>query len=239
MSESDDNVKKENEREKSFNLIAKELLSKKVFGDNNQKNLERFGIAKEEQNYRTAIIVRLLEKAVTQIDIQSIKALKELVDGEKTFDEVIASTSSRKGKVVRPIKKTPTDEELAEALENSGGVQMNAVKYLRDNFGYIYSQQAISKRMQKNPELRESAGIGVEKMTDFVETKLFEAIEEGKLPAIFFYLKCKGKKRGYVEKVIVNGDMNLNVKENSAIHLSDEDLQKAVDALLEKDGMNE
>ena len=116
---------------------------------------------------------------------------------------------------------------------------MNAVKYLRDNFGYIYSQQAISKRMQKNPKLRESAGIGVEKMTDFVETKLFEAIEEGKLPAIFFYLKCKGKKRGYVEKVIVNGDMNLNVKENSAIHLSDEDLQKAVDALLEKDGMNE
>ena len=122
MSESNDNVEKENEREKSFNLIAKELLSKKVFGDNNQKNLERFGIAKEEQNYRTAIIVRLLEKAVTQIDIQSIKALKELVDGEKTFDEVIASTSSRKGKVVRPIKKTPTDEELAEALENSGGV---------------------------------------------------------------------------------------------------------------------
>lgn len=231
------NEENENEvqREKSFTAIANELLNKRVLGDNNQRNLERFGIKNDEQNYKTAIIVRLLEKAVTQIDLQSIRALKDLVEGEKTFDEVVASDKARKGKVVRPIKKTPTDEELIEALENSGGVQMNAVKYLRENFGYIYSQQAISKRMIKNPKLREAAGVGVERMTDFVETKLFQAIEDGKLPAIFFYLKCKGKNRGYVDRVIVNGDMNLNVRENAAMHLSDEDLQKAVDKLLEKD----
>lgn len=137
--------------------------------------------------------------------------------------------------MVQPIKKTPTDAEIAEALENAGGVQLAASAWLRKNKGIIYSQQAISKRLKNNQKLKEAAGRGVEKMKDVAEIKLYDAIEKGKIAAICFYLKCKAKDRGYIEKNIIAGEVNVSCKENAASHLSDEQLKKAVDKLLEAD----
>ena len=46
-----------------------------------------------------------------------------------------------------------------------------------------------------------------ERVLDFVETALFKNIQAGKEASIFFYLKTKGKHRGYVETI-----HNLNTK---------------------------
>ena len=40
---------------------------------------------------------------------------------------------------------------------------------------------------------------------DFVESKLFNAIDKENITAIIFYMKCKGKHRGYVERQEITG----------------------------------
>ncbi len=47
---------------------------------------------------------------------------------------------------------------------------------------------------------------------DFVESQLFELIKNGNIAATIFFLKTKGKKRGYSEKQEFVVDENLNIK---------------------------
>ena len=47
---------------------------------------------------------------------------------------------------------------------------------------------------------------------DFVESQLFELIKNGNIAATIFFLKTKGKKRGYSEKQEFDTDENLSIK---------------------------
>lgn len=128
----------------------------------------------------------------------------------------------------------PTDEQLKEALEATGGVQTAASAWIKDHLGLVYKQQRISDRISKSEMLQEAVRAGRFKMADLAEVGLFRQIKSGNLTAIIFYLKCHAKERGYFEKSynLVEGKMDVN--SNAATHLSDEDLKKAVDKILEK-----
>lgn len=60
----------------------------------------------------------------------------------------------------------------------------------------------------KYPKLKQLLDDVDESLIDFSESKLLEQINAGNLTAIIFHLKTKGKKRGYVESVEQNLNMN-------------------------------
>lgn len=59
-----------------------------------------------------------------------------------------------------------------------------------------------------------------ESVIDVVESKLLSSINDDNLTAIIFYLKTKGKKRGYVEKV--ENDVSINSFEKLMQELPDD-----------------
>ncbi len=65
---------------RSMKEAAKALMEMEVVGENNRRNLENFGIKKEDQIYQTAIVVRLMQKALVDGDTNAIKLIAELTD---------------------------------------------------------------------------------------------------------------------------------------------------------------
>lgn len=106
---------------------------------------------------------------------------------------------------------------VIDALEQSLGVVTRACKIA--NVG----RRTFYEWMGKDPDfaqrVREVENIAL----DFVESQLFKQIKEGNTAATIFYLKTKGKKRGYVEK------QNINVNVGTGIgDLPDADLEERV-----------
>lgn len=97
------------------------------------------------------------------------------------------------------IKKRLTVEEIIKAVNDSNGF----LTFAAEKLGCSY--QNIWQRAKKNPELKEAIEAIGEHHLDVAEDKLVEAIKHGESWAICFFLKCKGKHRGYVERSEVAG----------------------------------
>ena len=46
---------------------------------------------------------------------------------------------------------------------------------------------------------------------DFTENQLLKKIKEGSEKSIMFYMKYKGRKRGYTEKLEIDGNINHSI----------------------------
>ena len=87
-----------------------------------------------------------------------------------------------------------TDDEIANALRKHHGFQWLAAEEL----GVM--PQTISAAIAKSPYLQQTYLDLNEKKLDEAEKTLRELIlEEKNIAAVAFYLKCKGKRRGYIE----------------------------------------
>lgn len=108
-----------------------------------------------------------------------------------------------------------TLEHIEKALTQSGGFISHAAKLLG------ITPSAVSQRVKNSKRLQQLCEELNEKYLDIAESKLIAAVKNGELPAIFFYLKCKGKKRGYIERELtVNTDISINQKKETKIDLS-------------------
>lgn len=70
------------------------------------------------------------------------------------------------------------------------------------------SRRCYYKWIDGNPEFKTAVTDGQEALIDLAETKLQQNIMEGKEQSIFFFLKTKGKSRGYVETIEQNVNVN-------------------------------
>ena len=88
---------------------------------------------------------------------------------------------------------------MIEALEKSLGVVTTACKSVgvSRNTHYLWMREDDEYKKEVND---------IENMAlDFVESQLFKNIKEGKTSEMIFYLKTKGKKRGYIERQEITG----------------------------------
>lgn len=98
-------------------------------------------------------------------------------------------------------KKIPF-EKVAEVYEKKAGnisATCTALGIDRNTF---------SGWREKYPKLAQLLDEVDESLIDFSESKLLEQINAGNLTAIIFHLKTKGKKRGYVESMEQNVNVN-------------------------------
>lgn len=109
-------------------------------------------------------------------------------------------------------KQKVTHDDLVKMYEKKGGnisATCAALNITRQTFfNYRNSSKQLAERLDNVTE----------SLIDFAESKLMEKVNECDLTAIIFFLKTKGKNRGYVEKV-----------ENELVGNPFEDLMKKLD----------
>lgn len=95
-------------------------------------------------------------------------------------------------------------EKVVEAFESSAGNMSLTAKKLNIN------RRTLQRWREKFPDLNSKMKDIEEGLIDLCETKLMQAINEGNLTAILFFLKTKGKSRGYIEGQFITGSINTN-----------------------------
>lgn len=99
---------------------------------------------------------------------------------------------------------------MLEALEKSLGIVSIAAK----NVGIARSTHY--DWMKSDTEYAASVESIADIALDFAESQLHKQIQEGEVTSTIFFLKTKGKKRGYVERTEIVGDANAPIVINFA-----------------------
>ena len=98
--------------------------------------------------------------------------------------------NKKRNEITKELQKSA----LIDALEASLGIVSTAVKLVGIHRATFYEW------IKNDPEFKQAVDDITENALDFAETALHSKIRGGDTTAIIFFLKTKGKKRGYVEK---------------------------------------
>lgn len=100
------------------------------------------------------------------------------------------------------VKKDKRKEAFLEHLKTGKGI----ISYACDMTGI--SRRTFYNWKNEDDEFAKRVEDVNEETLDIVESKLLSAISDDNLTAIIFYLKTKGRNRGYVERVENEVDVN-------------------------------
>ena len=95
---------------------------------------------------------------------------------------------------------------LLQELEKAHGVVTQACQKAKVSRAQFYRYWNSDENFKKQcDDIQESA-------VDFVESQLFKQIEGGNITGQIFYLKTKGKHRGYVEKTQIQQETTGSIQ---------------------------
>jgi len=102
---------------------------------------------------------------------------------------------------------TQRKRKLIEALHEYYGIITPACKAAH------VSRKTYYNWCKADPEFKIAADEALDIALDFVESRLFDNIKSGNVLSQMFYLKCRGKERGYIEKTEsdISGNLNLGI----------------------------
>lgn len=105
-----------------------------------------------------------------------------------------------------PKREKFTIKQVATALEKSGGFVSIAAEKLNTNPKVVYDY------LKRHEKLREIKEMIEESYLDVAEASIIKKIRDGDTIANIFYLKTKGKQRGYVERTETEFLSNKKIK---------------------------
>ena len=103
------------------------------------------------------------------------------------------------------IQNLTLKKAMIEALKKSLGIVTTACKEVG------IERQTNYNWLKDDPEYKAQVEALDDMVLDFAESKLHQSINNGSDTATIFFLKTKGKKRGYIEKQEIT-QTNLNVE---------------------------
>lgn len=121
-------------------------------------------------------------------------------------------------------KINATKKAIVEAMKATLGNVTAACQKVgtsRDNYYKYYNE---------DPDFRKAVTEDVQEMAgDFVEGKLFELIDSMNPAAVMFYLKCRCKKRGYIERQEIVNTEQLSSDDIDFDAMTKEDRDKFIE----------
>ena len=112
-------------------------------------------------------------------------------------------------------KLNVTKEQLLEAIEGSQGLVSKIQRKLMAAIGEKISWDAVDRLVHKYPEAEEAVKAEKEAMLDIAENNIFKDMVNGDTATSKWYLRMKGKERGYEDTPtiqIANEDpLNINL----------------------------
>ena len=105
-----------------------------------------------------------------------------------------ADGKPQKGQHKAPAAVALRKKAMLAALERSLGIVTHAAREVGIDRNTHYDW------MKKDPDYRAAAETIDDAVVDFGETALFNNVKKGREASIIFLLKCRGRKRGYIER---------------------------------------
>ena len=100
------------------------------------------------------------------------------------------------------LQKLTTKKAMLQALEQTLGIVTAACKIVgisrETHYDWLKSDEAYKAAVDSIQDIT----------LDFAESQLHKQIKDGEVTSTIFYLKTKGKKRGYIERI--ENDLSIN-----------------------------